>query len=212
MTDPILATFIVPYIQIVFSLESVGRALRRNPFPPPPRWTTPGCILIVVLGLVGISIATIMDGPPNTCFADLFWFAQHWRTVSFGVTVSITGALLICAIIMFVRLRQSMGVSQTNQERQAASNMVYYMVLAMISNVSFPSPSPCPSMVYGQLTYIPGPHNTVLCQNQLRGRGGVGYAGSRGSHDCFRRCQLVGNYDGWPVPVPSRQYTICCRD
>lgn len=124
---------------MVFSLESVGRALRRNPFPTPPRWLAPGCVIIVVLGLVGTYLATVVNRPPDACFADLFWFTQAWRVLSFGLFVAITGALLLCGIIIFVRLRQSMGMPSFNQERQAASNMVYYIVMAMISNVSFSS-------------------------------------------------------------------------
>lgn len=127
---------------MIFSLEIVGRALRSSPFPTPAKWTTPSCVLVIVLGLVGTYLATVMIQPPDACFADLFWFTQQWRIVSFGLFVSITGALLLCAIIVFVRLRQSMGFTPLNQDRQAASNMVYYIVMAMISNVSSLSKNP----------------------------------------------------------------------
>lgn len=132
----------MPYIQVVFGMESASRAVRRNPFPHSPKWMTPSCLGLIVLGLIGTYLATVLNRPPDACFADLFWFTQQWRVVSFALFISITGTLLLCIVAIVFGLRKDL-VPSNNPERLAASNMIYYIAMAMISNVR----SPCFGLV-----------------------------------------------------------------
>ncbi|UNI19030.1 hypothetical protein JDV02_005249 [Purpureocillium takamizusanense] len=125
------ALFIVPYIQLVFGVETIQRALRRYPFPQRLRYTIPVCLAIVVVGLIGTYVVTRFVLPPEFCFASLFWLVRRWALGCFVLTTTIASVLLIGSIITLVRLYRTAGISET--ERIAASWMACYMLLATIT-------------------------------------------------------------------------------
>ncbi|KAJ6438586.1 Mediator of RNA polymerase II transcription subunit 19 [Purpureocillium lavendulum] len=122
------ATFIVPYIQLVFGLETIQRAFRRHPFPQRLQYTVPACLATVVLGLIGTYVATRFVLPPDFCFASLFWYLRRWALGCFVVTTAIASILLIGSVVTFVRLLRTAGISEV--QRVAASWMACYMSLA----------------------------------------------------------------------------------
>lgn len=128
------ATFIVPFIQLVFGWEIAIRALRGRTFPKLTRWTVPVCLVIVVLGLVGLYIYTLFERAPNFCFATLVFYIQQWKTEVFALLVAVTGSLIISTAVVYTRLLTSNQVGA--MERKAASRMVYYMCIGIITNVS----------------------------------------------------------------------------
>ncbi|TFB04932.1 hypothetical protein CCMA1212_002531 [Trichoderma ghanense] len=130
------ALFVVPFIQLVFGLESTVQALRRKPFQQRPRWVIVACLLIVVIGTLVMYVQTRVMRPPDLCYASLFWFVQTWRLESFALLTTIGCALVIGAIIIFVRLHRDTSIGII--ERVAASKMVYYMILGAVLNARSP--------------------------------------------------------------------------
>lgn len=124
----------MPFLQLIFGFEMTIRGCLRSPWPPRKVWNAPLCIGITVAGLVALYGVTLALRPPEQCFASLFWFTQAWRPVCFGLLVGIAGALLLASFVIFFRLRQHQ--SPGCPDRLAASHMVYYIVIAVISNVS----------------------------------------------------------------------------
>lgn len=99
------------------------------------RWTVPICIVLVVIGLVGLYVLTLFERAPNFCFATLAFFIQRWKLETFIIFSVITGLLFFSAIITYTRLLTSNVVGA--MERKAGSKMVYYLCIAVITNVSY---------------------------------------------------------------------------
>lgn len=129
----------MPYIQLLFGLETTVQALRRQPFQRQSKWTILACVLIAMIGTVAMYVVTRVIKPPDFCYASLFWFVQTWRVESFALLTAIACTLIIGAIIIFVRLHQDTSIGVI--ERAAASRMVYYMILGAIVNVGPPQKS-----------------------------------------------------------------------
>lgn len=86
---------------------------------------------------IGVWIPTHIDPEMDRCFASLAWFVEHFGRLSL-ILLSITGGLtIISTIIIFYRLTTVSSISQC--QRIAASRMVYYLVLSMVSLVSLTS-------------------------------------------------------------------------
>ncbi|KAI5865439.1 hypothetical protein GGS23DRAFT_426865 [Durotheca rogersii] len=126
------AIFIVPYIQLVLGLEVTIRAIKRSPFPPRGQWNIAICLGIFAILLIGTSSVGFIIRPPNFCFASLFWFVAKWAKGGFVVLVIITVILAVCGGIVFRKLSRYSMIEES--ERANASRMVYYMVLAVITN------------------------------------------------------------------------------
>ncbi|KAK5993276.1 hypothetical protein PT974_06705 [Cladobotryum mycophilum] len=127
------ALFIVPYLHLVFGLESTFQAVRRQPFPKQSKWTSLICLIVVIAGLVGAHVVTRVNQPLSICIASLFWFLQSWGYGCFIVLLVITVILLLCALIILFQLHQSSTGAAV--ERMAASNMAYYLFLGSIWNI-----------------------------------------------------------------------------
>lgn len=128
------ALFLVPYIQLVFSVEISLRGLRRKPFPKRGKYTMAICLFVVcMLVLINFLVADL-DRAPDFCFASLFWYIAVYSRGSFAVLLAIDVILVICLTIISVRLTHSTEIEIS--ERVAASRMVYYLALAILSNVS----------------------------------------------------------------------------
>jgi len=111
------------------------RALRKDqPFAPRAKWNVTICLAIVgILTLINFLVANF-DRAPNFCLTSLFFFVSHWSTGAFALLATVISTLLVCTGIIFVRLTRSIKVEVT--ARVSASRMVYYMALAILSNVS----------------------------------------------------------------------------
>ncbi|KAM7204340.1 hypothetical protein V8F33_001642 [Rhypophila sp. PSN 637] len=126
------AVFIVPYIQLIFGLEVAIRGLqRKEPFGARGKWAVTICLTIIGLLILINFLVANFDRADNFCLTSLFWFVAHYATGCFAILTGIASTLIVCIAIVFVRLHRSTKIEVT--ERVAASRMVYYMVLAVIS-------------------------------------------------------------------------------
>ncbi|KAK0614103.1 hypothetical protein B0T14DRAFT_436593 [Immersiella caudata] len=129
------AVFLAPYTQLVFGIEIAIRALRKKdqPFAPRAKWDVTICLAIVgMLCLTNFLVANF-DRTFDFCLLSLFWFVAHYKTGCFALLVGITSTLIICVAIVATKLTRSIKVEVT--ARVSASRMVYYLALAIISNV-----------------------------------------------------------------------------
>ncbi|KAI1171248.1 hypothetical protein F4777DRAFT_67538 [Nemania sp. FL0916] len=124
--------FIVPYIQLVFAVETTLRALKSSPFPPRSKWTVAICITIVTIALLATGLSAFFIHPPNFCFAALFWFVAKWAQGGFALLIGIVLVLMVCGVMIYVNLTRH-SVTE-DDERVSASRMIYYIVLAIIPN------------------------------------------------------------------------------
>lgn len=133
MLTPI-ALFIVPYTQLVFAVELALRGLRKKPFAPRGKWTVTICL--TTIGLLTLANFLVADfiRTNDFCFGSLFWFVAKYSVGCFAVLVAVASIILVCVFTVAVKLYKSIKIEVT--ERVCASRMVYYMALALISNVS----------------------------------------------------------------------------
>ena len=113
------------------------RGLRSRPFPKRHPWAVRFCLALVVLAfLASFLVAHIFrsSSASDFCFASLFWFVAHYSMGCFVVLTAISATLTACLIIIFFKLSRSICVEVS--ERVAASGLVYYLAIAIISNVS----------------------------------------------------------------------------
>ncbi|KAK4148625.1 hypothetical protein C8A00DRAFT_38800 [Chaetomidium leptoderma] len=125
------AVFIAPYTQLVFGVEIAMRALRKKPFAPRGKYNVPICLSIIGALLLANFLIADFDQAPNICISSLFWFVAHYSIICFGLLVAIAVIVLMSAVTVFVRLHRSIKVEVT--ARVAASRMVYYLALSVIS-------------------------------------------------------------------------------
>lgn len=131
--------FIVPYIQLIFGLEVAIRGLqKKEPFGARGKWAVTICLTIIGLLILANFLVANFDRAPNFCLTSLFWFVAHYSVGCFAMLTGIASTLLVCLVIVFVRLHRSTKIEVT--ERVAASRMVYYMALAIVSTVSASPP------------------------------------------------------------------------
>ncbi|GAP84035.1 putative Bile salt-activated lipase [Rosellinia necatrix] len=126
------AIFIVPYLQLVFSVETTLRALKSNPFPPRSKWTVAICLTIVKIALLATGLITFFIRAPNVCFAALFWFVAKWAEIGFALLIAIVVIMVTCAVIIYLKLTRYSMIE--DDERIGASRMIYYIALAVIPN------------------------------------------------------------------------------
>jgi len=172
-----IALFLTTYTQLVFGVETAMRALRKDqPFAPRAKWAVTICLATIgLLCLINFLVANF-DRSLNFCLLSLFWFVAHYSTGCFALLVGITSTLLVCTGIIFLKLTRSIKIEVT--ARVAASRMVYYMALAIISNVSFLEPP-----ANDPRLHTPGfSHSLLLRHVFCRGQGGCLAA----VHGCFR--------------------------
>ncbi|KAK4038766.1 hypothetical protein C8A01DRAFT_17179 [Parachaetomium inaequale] len=125
------AVFIAPYTQFVFGVEIAIRALRKKPFAPRGKYNVSVCLSIVGMLLLANFLIAGFDRSPDICLTSLFWFVAHYSVICFGLLVAIATVVLGSAVVVFIRLHRSIKVEVT--ARVAASRMVYYLALAVIS-------------------------------------------------------------------------------
>jgi len=128
------AVFIAPYIHLIFGLEITLRALKRQPFMPKGKWAVTICLATIGIMLAVSYIITHFIRPPNFCFASLFFFVEPYATGAFVIFLIIAVVLTCSTVVVFLKLHRNSMIDST--ERVAASRMVYYMVVAVISTVS----------------------------------------------------------------------------
>ncbi len=84
--------------------------------------------------LVGTWVPTYIRPEKDHCFASLAWFVTKFGREGLVLIATTTGLAIISAITIFCRLTKLTTIDP--QERIAASRMVYYLVLAVVSMVS----------------------------------------------------------------------------
>jgi hypothetical protein len=132
-TNSNTAIFIVPYIQLVFTLEMTLRALKANPFPPRSKWTVTICLTIIKIALLSTGLVAFFVRAPDVCFASLFWFVETWAKGGFALLIGIVVVLVVCAVIIYFKLTRHSMIE--DDERVSASRMIYYIALAVVPNV-----------------------------------------------------------------------------
>ncbi|RGP62219.1 hypothetical protein FLONG3_10298 [Fusarium longipes] len=131
-SDPL---FIAPFIQLIFGLELAIRITKPNVFPFRGRFNTLACLAFIGTLLLTVLSITFAVRPSEFCFASLVSFLHRYDTGIFGGLLTIIILVIIeCGIICFkLHTGARIGVA----ERDEASRMVYYMVVAVISYLTF---------------------------------------------------------------------------
>lgn len=84
--------------------------------------------------LVITSIPTHVRPETDFCFASVAWFVTRYGKLGLILLAACGGLAIISATMIFFRLMALTTIDQ--HQRIAASRMVYYLVLAVVSMVS----------------------------------------------------------------------------
>jgi len=125
---------IVPYIQLVFGLECTFRSLRKLPFQARGKYDVTICCGVIILMLIVTWIPSHIFPQTDVCFASLVWFVSSYGEAGLIILATVAGVLVASAITIFTRLSSVNTIDE--HQRIAASRMVYYLVLGMVSLVS----------------------------------------------------------------------------
>lgn len=132
LTSP-LALFLVPFIHLVFGVETAFRGVRSQ-FAPRGKWNITICLGVVGAMTLVTLIVAVVERAPDFCFASLFWFIRTYSQGGFAVFLTVATITLVVMGTIFLKLNKSRTVSPT--ERMAATRMIYYLALGFISEVS----------------------------------------------------------------------------
>ncbi|KAM0211614.1 hypothetical protein ACHAQD_003206 [Fusarium lateritium] len=123
--------FIVPFIQLVFGLELTIRIMSPRVFPFRGRFNTLACLATVGILLIVVLSITFVVRPSQFCFANLLSYLHRYDAGCFGALLTVIILVLIeCGLICF---KLHTGARMSVAERDEASRMVYFMVIAVIS-------------------------------------------------------------------------------
>lgn len=123
----------MPYLQLVFGVEVTLRAVRSKPFPPRGNWAVAICLAVFCLILLATGLVAFFIRAANFCFASLFWFVTKWAEGGFVLFTLVSVVLAVCTVTIFVQLTRHATIETT--ERVIASRMVYFLGVALVSNV-----------------------------------------------------------------------------
>ncbi|CAF3462122.1 unnamed protein product [Fusarium graminearum] len=130
-TNTLAAFFVAPFIQLIFGLELTIRITKPNIFPFRGRFNTVACLASVGTLLLIVFSITFAIRPSEFCFASLVSFLHRYDTGIFGSLLTIIILVIVeCGIICF---KLHTGARMDITERDEASRMVYYMIIAVIS-------------------------------------------------------------------------------
>lgn len=127
------ALFVVPYIHAVFGLEFAIRSLRRQPFQARGKYDFAICCGVISLMLIGTWVYSHVRPEHDFCTASIVGYISRYSKEALIILSASAGLMLLSAITIFVRLSMVHGIDK--QQRIAASRIVYYEILAVISLV-----------------------------------------------------------------------------
>jgi hypothetical protein len=127
------ALFVVPYIQAVFGLEFAIRSLRRKPFQARRKYDFAICCGVISLMLIGTWAYSHVRPEHNICAASIVGYISRYSKEGLIILSTSAGLMLFSAITIFIRL--SMVHMIDKQQRIAASRIVYYQILGVVSLV-----------------------------------------------------------------------------
>jgi hypothetical protein len=128
------AIMIVPYLQLVFGLECAFRSLGKSPFQARGKYNVTVCCVTIISMLIITWIPSYLYPESNVCFASLVWYISRYGELGLIIFTTVATCLLASAVIIFTRLSRVNMIDQN--QRIAASRMVYYLVLGVVSLVS----------------------------------------------------------------------------
>lgn len=79
--------------------------------------------------------------PEERCFASLVWFIEKYGFLAFVMLSTVGGLMVMTAMVIFYRLSTVSYIEQNH--RIAASRMVYYLALGIVSLVRLIVIVPC---------------------------------------------------------------------
>jgi hypothetical protein len=88
---------------------------------------------VILIMIIATWLPSHLLPNPDVCFASLFWFITRYGNLGLIMLSIIAALMLASAITIFIRLSGSNLVDE--DERIAASRMVYYLILGIISLV-----------------------------------------------------------------------------
>jgi hypothetical protein len=118
----------------VFGLECAIRSFRKVGFPARGKYDVLICLAVIVLMLIITSIPTHVSPERNYCFASLARFVTQYGHLGLVLLAGCAGLAITGATAIFYRLTTLTPINQ--RQRIAASRMVYYLMLAVVSLVS----------------------------------------------------------------------------
>lgn len=119
----------------MFGVECALRSLRRLPFQARGKYDVTICCGTIVLMLIVTWIPSHLFPEPDTCFASLVWFITRYGKLGFILLSTAGGLMILSAATIFIRLSTVNSIDE--HQRIAASRMVYYLAVGIVSLVSY---------------------------------------------------------------------------
>lgn len=104
------------------------------PFQARGKYDVTICCVTIVLMLIGTWLPSFLIPENDTCFASLMWYLTRYGSLGLIMLSIIAVLMLVSALTIFFRLSNVNLIDE--HQRIAASRMVYYLVLGLLSLVS----------------------------------------------------------------------------
>ena len=134
LTTTATAIFLLGNAVLVFGAESSIRSLKRHRFQPRAKWSTPLCLFLLAILFILAMIPTFISQIPRRCLGQIVNMTFAFALVATTLIGFMMLNYIIMAIVITCQLRKSYKID--NQERVAASWVVYHLILAVIMQVS----------------------------------------------------------------------------
>ena len=131
----------MPYVFLVFGIETTYRSLQREKFGPYPKWTFPICLASIAALTFITWIPTAVKKHADQCRGSLIWWTSGHGTAAVVMLSLLMISCLTMAIIITLQLLKS--IKTDPNYRIAASKMVYYLVFIVVLIVSNPVDDRC---------------------------------------------------------------------
>ncbi|EEA18905.1 hypothetical protein EYB26_009668 [Talaromyces marneffei] len=123
------ALWVVGLVILVFGIETLYRGFQRNGFAPRKKMVVYICWVVIIL-LTGLTyIPThLRRSTLSECSLGLLSIVKPWSDIALGITIALIVFYTLIASILVTQLFRATGVD--TMERVAATQMVYYLIIA----------------------------------------------------------------------------------
>ncbi|MCJ1312054.1 hypothetical protein MMC25_005728 [Agyrium rufum] len=124
------ASWLVAYTVVIFGLETTFRSLRSNRFCGRGRWTTPVCLILIVLLESATWLPSFLLPERDKCLGTLIWWTSRYAIIGLILGAGLILTYVLSAAIITIQLLRTSKLD--HDERIAATKVVYYLSTTVI--------------------------------------------------------------------------------
>ena len=119
----------------MFALETALRSMQRMRFHARSKRNTYFCLTAIHLAVLGTFLLALLLPSPDRCLATLIWWTEHYAKIAIVLGSCTIVLFITAATIITIQLLRTVQIDR--DERIAATRVVYYLILGVITMVNY---------------------------------------------------------------------------